>query len=169
MRRRHWLATTSVAAGALAAGAWWRARGDDSAAEAPIWSASFAQPGGGQLEMARLRGKPLILNFWATWCEPCLREMPALDRFARDFAAKGWQVVGLAIDSQAKVQEFLRRTPVSFPIAIGETQGLSHARALGNTQGGLPFTVVFGADGRIRERRSGETRFEELVAWTQKG
>lgn len=171
MTRREWLAALLAGGGALGAGVWWSMPGRAAAApdEAP-WNLSFERPSGGPpLAMASLRGRPLVLNFWATWCEPCLREMPALDRFARAQAGRGWQVFGLAIDSADKVSAFLSRTPVSFPIALGGGEAFKLLRTLGNTQGALPYTVVFGADGGIRQRKAGETRDEDLAAWAAQG
>jgi thiol-disulfide isomerase/thioredoxin len=114
--------------------------------------------------MASLRGRPLMLNFWATWCEPCLREMPALDRFARDFSSSGWQVVGIAIDQLDKVKSFLARTPVSFAIAVADSSALALARSLGNEAGALPFSVVVSASGALSYRKLGESSYDDLVA-----
>ncbi|MBC7717365.1 MAG: TlpA family protein disulfide reductase, partial [Pseudorhodobacter sp.] len=81
--------------------------------------------------MADLRGKPLLLNFWATWCPPCVKEMPLLDAFYQTHRARGWQVVGLAVDSPTPVRAFLERVPVSFPIGLAGMEGSELSRALG--------------------------------------
>jgi thiol-disulfide isomerase/thioredoxin len=138
-----------------------------ASAEAPIdlWAQRYERPEGGELVFADLRGKPLLINFWATWCPPCVREMPLLDSHAKAYAAKGLQVVGLAIDGPSPVREFLRKTPVGFPIGLTGFGGTELARNLGNATGGLPFTVLFDAKGQAVQTKLGETHADELQGW----
>ena len=168
MNRRQW--TLVAGAGALAALggaglALWRQPRDATGDLGLLWPQEFETPDGKTLAMRELRSRPLVVNFWATWCAPCVREMPQLDRFHREFQAQGWQVVGLAIDQREPVREFLRKLPVGFPIALGGFAGMELVRQLGNPQGGLPFTVVANREGRIVRRKLGETSFEELAPW----
>jgi thiol-disulfide isomerase/thioredoxin len=172
--RRRALITAGVATAAVAAGVGGhvlqrRSAAADAAdaASTEVWSLDFETPGPDRLAMASLRGKPLVLNFWATWCPPCVREMPALDRFAREHGARGWQVVGLAADNATAVRKFLAVTPVGFPIALAGFEGIELSRRLGNVSGGLPFTVVYGRDGQARHRHIGETRYEQLADWAK--
>ncbi|MFL6692272.1 MAG: TlpA family protein disulfide reductase [Ramlibacter sp.] len=168
-RRR--LLTAGVAAGAALAGvgaAWWKFRTTEQASGAidRLWQLSFATPSGGQLAMGSLRGRPLLVNFWATWCPPCVEEMPLLDAFAQQQGANGWQVVGLAIDQPSAVRQFLGRTPVRYAIGLAGLEGTDLVRSLGNTAGGLPFTVVLGADGTVRQRRMGRLSRADLDSWS---
>ena len=161
-----------VAAAAAAGGlgwAWWREKKalEWAAQTGGVWDLRFAQPGGGELVMQSLRGRPLVLNFWATWCPPCVKEMPELDRFARQFAGAGGLVIGLAVDNPKAVRDFLQRAPVSYPIALAGLDGTDLSRALGNTGGALPFTAVFARNGALAHRRLGETSFAELERWSQ--
>jgi thiol-disulfide isomerase/thioredoxin len=117
----------------------WRATGRG------FWAQSFERPEGGDLVLSSLRGKPLLLNFWATWCPPCVEEMPMIDAFFRENGANGWQVVGLAIDQPSAVRKFLQRTPVTYPTGLAGLQGTELVKNLGNTGGGLPFTLVLNA------------------------
>ena len=166
IQRRALLALAATAAAATGAGAaFWHWRASAVRVSEPPWSLVFERPGGGQLVMAEFLGRPLVLNFWATWCPPCVREMPALDRFQRDFRSRGWRVVGIAADSSGPVQTFLARTPVAFDVALAGFAGIELSQQLGNNAGGLPFTVIYGAEGRARQRHSGETRYEQLAAW----
>jgi thiol-disulfide isomerase/thioredoxin len=163
----------AVAVAAAGAGLWWGQSGrrDNpglTGSQAPppgFWDRSFRTTTGASLGLRAFAGRPLVINFWATWCPPCVREMPELDRFARQFGGRGWQVLGLAIDQSEAVQSFLQRTPVSFPIALGGNDGLGIIRELGNTSGGLPFTVVISAQGKVTSRKMGATDFDELSAW----
>jgi thiol-disulfide isomerase/thioredoxin len=168
-RKRRWL-VAGVAAAAAAGGAglaWWRNRPgaiDDEAA-AYLWTLNFQTPQGASLALADLKGRPLLLNFWATWCPPCVEEMPLLEAFYRQNAAKGWQVLGLAVDQPSAVRTWLQRVPVTFPIGLAGLEGTELAKSLGNQVGGLPFSVVFGRDGQVRERRMGRISDTDLKAW----
>jgi len=166
-RRLALLTGAALAAGAAGAGvAWWRSRSDSADGSAAIWSLRFETPTGAQLALADLRGKPLLLNFWATWCPPCVSELPLLDRFHREQQARGWQVVGLAVDNLAPVREFLGKRPVGFAIGLAGIDGVALSRTLGNTGGALPFSVVFDAAGKVAERKLGVIQPEDLTRWT---
>ena len=172
MTTRRALITTGVAVTAAATGAagylWQQRRAPPAdAASDELWSLSFETPGPSRLAMASLRGKPLVLNFWATWCPPCVREMPALDRFHREHGAKGWQVLGLAADNAGAVRKFLAVTPVGFAIALAGFEGIDLSRRLGNASGGLPFTVVYGSAGNVLHRHIGEAKDEQLALWAK--
>jgi thiol-disulfide isomerase/thioredoxin len=168
-RRRLLLAGGAAAAAAAGAGGYvWRERRFDEVTGG-LWSLVLPTPAGGELGFASLRGRPLLLNFWATWCPPCIREMPLLDRFHAQVAPRGWRVVGLAADSAAPVREFLRRSPVGYPIVLAGSAGISLARRLGNPDGALPFTVLFGTDGKALRRKRGELTEAELAAWAEPG
>jgi thiol-disulfide isomerase/thioredoxin len=159
-----------VGAAAALAGAgvaWWKWQPGEVGADAAalLWAMSFDTPSGGTLSMQSLRGKPLLVNFWATWCPPCVDELPLIDSFYRVNSRKSWQVVGLAIDQPSAVRAFLQRTPVTFPVGLAGLEGTELARALGNTSGGLPFSVVLGADGLVRQRRIGRVAPSDLAQW----
>lgn len=172
-RRSLWIGGAAAVAAGLGF-ALWRERqtaigdaidADQGAGLGDFWDLRFAIPGGGELALAKLRGRPLLLNFWATWCPPCIREMPELDRFARQFSPNGWQVLGLAADQEKPVRDFLERNPVSYPIALAGFEGITLSRRLGNAAGALPFTVAFDARGKLTHRHLGETSFELLASW----
>ncbi|PWW47917.1 thiol-disulfide isomerase/thioredoxin [Melaminivora alkalimesophila] len=134
-------------------------------AAARFWEASFDGLSDSPLSTAQFRGRPLLLNFWATWCPPCINELPLLDRFHEAHRGRGWQVLGLAIDQEASVRRFLERQPLGFPVALGGMAGSELGRALGNERGGLPFSVLFAADGSIIARKMGELTAQDLDGW----
>jgi thiol-disulfide isomerase/thioredoxin len=170
MKRRAWLGATVMAATTGAVGGWvfWRhqTQARDHAAAA-WWASTFLEPNGGVLVPAKWRGQPLLLNFWAPWCLPCVQELPLLDQFYREHVAKRWQVLGVAIDAQRPVQAFLARHPVSFPVGLAGLEGVDLARALGNPSGALPFTVVFDSAGAVVAHKLGILKSEDLLRWAQ--
>ncbi len=168
--RRRALLVGGVAAAAAVAGAGvalWRLRPSSAPGDRAdaLWSLTLNTPAGTELALSSLRGRPLLVNFWATWCPPCVEEMPLLDRFFRENSASGWNVLGLAIDQPSSVRQFLTRTPVSFPIGLAGLEGTELGRSLGNQTGGLPFTVVIDAKGLIRQRKMGQVTPAELDRW----
>ena len=170
--RRRGLVLGAGAAAALAGAglATWRLslQPAQPGAQEALWSASFEGVNGGQpVQMAELRGKPLLLNFWATWCPPCVKELPLLDAFHAQQQSRGWQVLGLAIDQPANVEKFLQRVPLRMPLALAGLGGADLSRALGNERGGLPFTVLFAADGSILKRKMGELSESDLAGWAR--
>ena len=176
MRRRQ-LLLGGVAAGAGLAGAglgWWQlqphgqpAQTAQSAAQDPFWTQSFDTPDGGSLTIASFSGKPLLVNFWATWCPPCIEELPLIDRFYQENKAKSWQVLGLAVDQPSAVRAWLQRKPLGFPVAMAGFAGTELSKSLGNRTGGLPFTVIFGASGQLLHRKSGKVSADDLAQWAQ--
>ena len=169
MNRRRTLGWALVAGGAAAAGAgwsWWLStKAIDPEVEAELWTLRFVRPEGGELALSSLRGQVLVLNFWATWCAPCIKEMPEFDRLQRQQSSRGVQVVGLAVDGPTPVREFLAKRPVSYPIGLAGFEGSDLSRKLGNAAGGLPFTVIFDRQGKARHRKLGITAFAELAGW----
>ena len=167
-RRAVLAGAVAAAAGVAGLGAaWWQRRASAANELDALWAMRFERPEGGELAMAALRGKPLLINFWATWCAPCLRELPAIDQFHREFQPRGWQVVGLAIDGPTPVREFLARVKVGFPIGLAGLDGTDLVIKLGNAQGGLPFSVLIDSQGRVAERKLGATSLEELTGWAK--
>lgn len=171
LSRRSWLAAAGVAlvvgGGAYAMRRGAAASGVLTPAETAFWQQKFNQVDGHALPMAVFRGKPLVVNFWATWCPPCLAELPLLNAFYAENAAKSWQVLGLAVDQVASVKRFLVRSPLTFPVAMAGFDGADLSRSLGNLSGGLPFTVVFGPAGDVLHRKIGQLSASDLAAWTQ--
>ena len=177
MNRRGWGLAVVLGAGALGFGAWLRSRGvplapgQDAAtgpaglaAEGPI-PVPLTTLDGRTLTAADIGQRSVLLNFWAPWCPPCVREMPEIDRFARSPAGKDTLVLGLAIDEKPAVEKFLAEHPVGFPVVVLGYAGLSWVRQLGNDSQALPFSVVFDRQRRIVQRKAGATNEGELAGW----
>lgn len=170
--RRWLLGGAGVLAGVAGAGLGWRqwAKGAQDPAVQAFWQLQLARPEGGQLALASLQGKPLIVNFWATWCPPCVRELPMINAFAQaqqERAVHGVQVLGIAVDQAANVNKWLARQPLVFPVALASSGGVSLTRSLGNDNGGLPFTLLLDARGDVQQRKIGEISRQELEQWAQ--
>lgn len=116
---------------------------------------------GAWVDARDFEGQLLIVNFWATWCAPCRREMPVLDEMARAYP-DDLTIVGLAIDDLADVQAFVEEIRVAYPIAVGNADVMATQRAWGNTAGALPYTVLVDRQGIIRWQHLGEVSAAEL-------
>jgi peroxiredoxin len=172
MNRRLLLLT--LATGALGAGLgvavnWWRNQAATTGAEATatFFQATFPDTEGRPQPLSQWRGRPLVVNFWATWCPPCVEEMPDLQRVRDAYLDRGVEVIGIGIDSAAKIAAFRDRHRLSLPLLVAGAGGSELNRALGNTGGALSFTVLIGADGRIRERHLGQVKVDQLHRWLE--
>lgn len=165
--RRRWLAFATVAAVAGGLGAWtaWRrhapGEGEIDAAEL-LFALNLPDAQGFATGLAQLRGKPLVVNFWATWCPPCVEEMPELDGLYREFEPKGLQVLGLGVDSPENIRKFVEQRPVAYPLLVAGAGGSELSRRFGNRAGGLPYTVVIDRSGRVTRRIVGRFRRQDL-------
>jgi len=170
-RRPLVLGAAALAVVAGAGTALWRARvGNEPEPPAAIdlWTLTFERLDGTRLAMAEWRGRPLLLNFWATWCAPCVVEMPLLDRFASERAASGWRVLALALDRAEPVRRFVADRKLALPVALAGSEGFSLSRALGNVHGALPFTAVFDSAGTRTDHTLGTVSADLLSRWVEK-
>jgi thiol-disulfide isomerase/thioredoxin len=120
-----------------------------------LWSAAVTNVDGKPQSLSLLKGHPVVINFWASWCGPCVEEMPALSQLQREYAKKGVEFVGLGVDSDKNVKAFLQKVRVDYPIYVIGFGGADLARAFGNNAGALPFTVVIDAKGVVRSTKLG--------------
>lgn len=166
--RRLLLGGTAAGAALLGLGvAWWRNPVSEALPAAQLvegfWSMQWETPEAGTLSMQSLRGRPLLLNFWATWCAPCVEELPLINDFYRQNKGKGWQVLGLAVDKLSPVRSFLKKMPLDFPVGMAGLAGAELGRGLGNVAGGLPYSVVVGANGAVLYRKMGRLHPADLA------
>lgn len=112
--------------------------------------------------LAQWRDKVLIVNFWATWCEPCREEVPVLLRVQAKHASNGVQIVGISVDSVDKVRQFAIEYQIGYPLVVGTMEVIDLTRRLGNKAAGLPYTVVLDRSGRVVKTHLGGISEVEL-------
>ena len=168
-KRRHMLWMGLAGAVGLSSAVGWQLYRHQVQAKAAqldaLWASEFESPAGGPVSLKGFQGRPLVVNFWATWCPPCVAEMPLLDAFFQQNQTKGWQVLGLAIDQPSQVRRFLSQYPMSYPIALAGLNGPDLMRQLGNESGALPFTLVIKADGQVLQTKLGKLSENEVQNW----
>jgi thiol-disulfide isomerase/thioredoxin len=123
---------------------------------------SWQTPDGKTVNTQEWQGKVLVVNFWASWCPPCVEEMPALDKLQQEFLQQNVLFVGIGIDSPSNIREFLSKTPVSYPIVIGGLEGSNLSKQLGNSQGALPFTIIINAKGKASYSKLGKISEDDI-------
>ena len=149
---------------------WWKDKSQQEMAlsleaSTALWQAKLETPNSQWVSLSDFKGQKLVINFWATWCVPCVEEMPLLDAFFQQNSAKDWNVLGLAIDQPSLVKRFLTQRPVSYPILLAGLQGTELSRLLGDREGGLPFTIVLNESGQVVFRKMGKLRPEDIEFW----
>ena len=159
------LCGVSAAAG-FGAYRWWQARDVQAAAELRP-DLEFRGLDGQAHRLSQWDGKLLLLNFWATWCTPCLKEIPLLVEAQREYGPRGLQIVGLAMDQADMVLRFQQRLAINYPVMLGDTDIVMAMDRLGDELGAFPFSVLIAPDGRILDRASGDLSRDELKAWIE--
>lgn len=172
MNKRHLAAYAGVAALFAAAGIYSGFKEQAAPKNLPVPATSapvaalFAQTmpnaAGTATPLAQYQGKAMLVNFWATWCAPCVQEMPELSELSSGEAGKKLQVIGIGIDSPTNIAEFSAKYKITYPVLVAGMSGTDLSRQFGNVNGGLPFTVLIGADGQVKKTYLGRLKFDEL-------
>ena len=136
-----------------------------SAAE-PAITMGFALPDltGKTRTLADYRGKTVLLNFWATWCPPCRREIPGFIRLQQRYGGQGLQIVGISVDNPEAVARYWQEMRINYPLLLADDSVYGLMSAYGNSQGGLPYSVLIKPDGQVAARRIGAYDEQELEA-----
>jgi thiol-disulfide isomerase/thioredoxin len=171
MNKKHLIGYVALAAGFTVLGAVAAVKQDAPAAPATapagaaaLYAQSLNDLGGKPQSLAKWKGKPMLVNFWASWCAPCVSEMPELSALVQKDGGKHVNVIGIGIDSPTNLVEFSKKMKIAYPLYVGGMGGTDLARQLGSASGGLPFTVLIGADGHVRKTYVGRLKFDQLRA-----
>jgi len=133
-------------------------------AVAQLMAQQFKDSEGKSQTLAQWQGKFLVVKFWATWCAPCVQEMPELSALQQEFKGKSVQILGPGIDSPSNIAEFAKKYQISYPLFAAGMEGSELSRKLGNAGGGLPFTILISPEGRVVKSYLGRLKMEELRA-----
>lgn len=133
-----------------------------SSAVAALFAQTMVDANGGVAGLAQWKGKPMVVNFWAPWCAPCVEEMPALSALQSEFGPKNLQIVGIGIDSPSNIRQFAAKYKIAYPLYVAGTSGTELSRQFGNQAGGLPYTVLLSVDGRVLKTYLGKLKMDEL-------
>jgi thiol-disulfide isomerase/thioredoxin len=136
-------------------------RGSDATASV-IYATSFPDLAGKQQPLAQWSRQLLIINFWASWCAPCVEEVPLLVRMQQRYELQGLQIIGIAADSSSNTAKFAQKLSINYPTLPDESRAIEFSKRLGNRLGLLPFSVVLGADGKIVMTKLGPFTDQEL-------
>jgi thiol-disulfide isomerase/thioredoxin len=134
----------------------------------PFFTATLINTDSLKADLEQYRGKIVVLNFWATWCPPCREEMPELSQLQTAYKNKNVVVLGVAIDEMTAVNEYLKTSPVSYPILVSVNESMELATMLGNNQSVLPYTVIIDADRNVIDTFLGRINFSLLENSLQK-
>ena len=168
---RRFVIAASVAVVAAAAGfaihLWFfRAPAEAALRSSDFFHVTLKDLHGNPQPLDQWRGKVLVVNFWATWCEPCRKEIPEFIRTQDRYGSRGLQFVGIAIDQPDKVAAFVDELHINYPVLVGDLTAMELARGLGNRLGALPFTAVFDRHAKLVEVKTGlldEARLLQVV------
>jgi len=133
------------------------------AAPSAVFDWSFVDVEGKSQPLAQWKGGITVLNFWATWCPPCLKEIPAFIDLQKRLGPRGVQFVGIALDQVEAVKPFLTEHAINYPVLLGDQDVARFMTTLGNQIGALPFTVVVGRDGKVLALHQGEWLADEAA------
>lgn len=133
-------------------------------ASAKFFDAKFADVKGNIVDLSTLRGKTVVVNFWSTWCPPCIEEMPMFSEMQTEWKDKGVVFVGIAADQAENVKPFIKKNPVNYPIVVGGQPSFDLSRELGNRYDAVPFTLIIDRKEAIVIRHFGVYTRKDLEA-----
>lgn len=132
------------------------------AAVASLLAKSLPDTLGHAQQLSQWKEKNLIVNFWATWCTPCVEEMPELSALQKEVGSHDTQILGIGIDSAVNLVKFAEKYQIHYPLLVAGVAGVELSRQFGNQAGGLPFTVLIGKDGTVKKTYLGRLKMDQL-------
>lgn len=164
--------TLLLAAGAFAGAAgfivnWQRTNPDPASLGVPLdalWTAQVKDLSGRPVNLAAYKGQPLVINFWASWCGPCIEEMPDFQRASQTDSGKRVKFIGIGIDYARNMQPFANKLGITYVLLESGAQGVDLVKALGNASGALPFTLILDRTGAPVTRKLGKLEYGELMS-----
>ena len=127
-----------------------------------LWASTLPDSEGTPQSLARYAGHVVVVNFWASWCGPCVEEMPSLSTLSNEYKSKNVKFIGIGVDSAANVAKFTRNVKVDYPLYVAGFGGADVARQFGNGPGALPFTVIIDRSGAVRYAHLGAVKIDDL-------
>lgn len=176
LNRRQWMVRNLLPAAAIAGLACTGL--DATAGQTPVipkgtsldfvWDETFSLLDGSTTSLQGYRGKPLLINFWASWCAPCVEEIPLLNSYLPKIAKGQGAMVGIAVDTASSVKRFMARTPIDLDVLIAGSRGMQLSQRLGNPSRGIPYSLMLNAQGQIVGSASGLLNATILEEWLAK-
>jgi thiol-disulfide isomerase/thioredoxin len=154
----------AVALAALGAGVYFSQKDSGDVPVAALLGLSLPDVDGREQRLDQWNGKVVVVNFWATWCEPCRKEMPDFVQAQAESGGKGLQFVGIAIDQPDKIRQFSKDLKLNYPSLVGGYGALELSRALGNKLMALPFTLILDRNGKVAHTQMGPLKPGNLDA-----
>ena len=164
----RWAAVVAVALVALAAGLYFSPGVPRESPATGVLGLALPDIDGREQRLDQWKGKVLVVNFWATWCEPCREEMPEFVKAQAALGAKGLQFVGIAIDQPDKIRRFSQDLKLNYPSLVGGYGALEVSKSFGNTIMALPFTLIIDREGQVAYTQLGPLKPGKLDAIVRK-
>jgi len=162
MGKAGWVLTVGVGAIALAAGLYVGLPHSPPKDAATLMALSLPDTQGREQALSQWKGKVIVVNFWATWCEPCREEMPEFVQAQREFGGRGLQFVGIAVDEVEKASQFEKALDLNYPVLMGGYGAIELSKTLGNRIAALPFTVIVDRHGKVAHTQLGRLKSQQL-------